>query len=207
MENMKKNLTRDGLISLIKEALPEKRFNHTLSVEKEALYIASRICPDLTEEASRASLLHDITKPWSYGEHIDFAKKTGAPLTEDDLKSPDTLHALTGGIYARLMGEESWRAIECHTTGKPRMSPLETTVFLADYTEETRKHGSCISERKLLHEALDKADGHEERLLALQHSVYRVLDTTVAYLNEKNVFIHPRTLDALEYYRTLIAKE
>ncbi|MBR6633048.1 MAG: HD domain-containing protein [Clostridia bacterium] len=207
MQVTEKRLTREELVALAKERLPEKRFLHTLSVEKEALYIASHLSPDLANDVSRASLLHDITKPWSYEEHIDFAKKTGRVLSENDLKSPETLHAMTGGIMARLMGESVWQAIECHTTGKPNMSPLEMIVFLADYTEETRTHRACMRERELLHEALEKANGYEEKLEAVRRSVCRVLDGTVSHLKEKNVFIHPLTLDALESYRTLIAKE
>ena len=88
-----------------------------------------------------------------------------------------------------------------HTTGRPDMSLFEEIIFLADYVEETRKHTSCIEERHRLHSELERADRSEMRRV-IRRSVHRVLNATVNYLTEKQVFIHPLTLDALEYYRT-----
>ncbi len=192
-------ITLNELREYVKKTLPEKRYLHTLAVEKETKYLASLLCPQFEEELSRAALLHDITKYLSTEEHITLS----GSLDENDLKSPETLHAVTGAVTARNMGESMWRTIECHTTGKADMSVFDMIIFVADYTEETRTHTSCISERKLLHNALDSTENKSERIAALRQSVLRILDNTVSYLKQKDVFIHPRTLDALEYYRTL----
>ncbi len=194
----KKRKSRDELLKLIEKALPPKRLSHTLAVEEEAVYLASHLCPDFENELSRAALLHDITKPWSVDEHIAFAKGT---LDENDLRSPQTLHAKTGAGYAKLMGESCYSLIESHTTGKENMSLLEMIIFLADYTEKTREHTACQNERRRLHDALNSANGYPEKLSALKDSLIRVLDSTVMHLSEKQQFIHPRTLSALEYYK------
>lgn len=191
----KKRLSRDELTELVKSTLPEKRFLHTLSVEKETRFLAGLLCPEFEEELSRAALLHDITK---YSTPEDLPE---CQLTEDDIKSPETVHAKTGAIFARNIGENMWRTVMYHTTGRPDMSLFEEIIFLADYVEETRKHTSCIEERHRLHSELESADRSEMRRV-IRRSVHRVLNATVNYLTEKQVFIHPLTLDALEYYRT-----
>ncbi len=186
---------REELIALIKEVLPEKRFNHTLEVEKEALFLAELICPEFSEELSFASLLHDVTKPLTFEEH----KKIIKNLSEDDLKSPETLHALSGAVRAKELGASEFVSsmIECHTTAKPDMTLCEMILFVADYTEETRTYQSCKEERERLHKELANEENSEKRKLILKNSVIRILDNTVEYLNNKNSFIHPRTLLAL----------
>lgn len=185
----------DSLRALAKKELPEKRFLHTLSVEKETRYLADLFCPEFKEELSRAAILHDITKYRNAEEFPD------CPLDQNDIMSPETVHAKTGAIFTRNIGENMWRTVMYHTTGRREMSLFEMIIFLADYVEETRKHTSCIEERQRLHAELETVQ-RDERLSVLQRSVCRVLDSTVKYLTEKQVFIHPLTLDALEYYRT-----
>lgn len=197
-------MSYEELKAAVKSRLPEKRFLHTLAVERETRYLASMLCPDFEEELARAALLHDVTKYLPEKEQLDMA---GDLLTDDDLKSPETLHALTGGIYARRLGEEMWKAVESHTTGREDMSLFEMIIFTADYVEETRTHTACIEERRLLHSRLENCEGFGRRKGELTDSVIRILGNTVSYLREKRVFIHPRTLDALDHYRTLKAEE
>lgn len=188
--------SKEELIALIKTVLPEKRFQHTLMVEKEALYLASLLELSNTEEISFASLLHDITKPLTFNEHREIIKN----LSEDDLKSPEVLHALSGSIKATEMGFSKGIAsmIESHTTAKPDMTLSEEIIFVADYTEETRTHEACLKERERLHKELLESDS-EKRKEILKKSVKRILESTVEYLNKKDSFIHPRTLLALDF--------
>jgi len=181
----------------VKGMLPEKRFSHTLAVEKETLYIASHLCPEFAGELCRAALLHDVTKYLPPDEHAKIADA----LTENDIKSPDTLHANSGAVVARKMGEPMWRTVASHTTGKADMSLFEMILFTADYTEETRTHDTCKKERAFLHDAIENARSFAEKRRALEEAVKHILENTVSYLKEKNTFIHPRTLDALDFYR------
>ena len=44
------------------DRLSEKRFVHTLGVEKMAAYIGQRVMPESVSELRAAALLHDISK-------------------------------------------------------------------------------------------------------------------------------------------------
>ncbi len=185
------------LEALAKKTLPEKRYLHTLEVEKEVRFISRLVCPEHEEELARAALLHDITKYYTLEEHLALA---GDIIDGNDIKSPETLHAKSGAMLAKERGETLWQAIECHTTGKPAMTLPEMALFIADYTEAGRAHTECKKEREALRRALNSGMGAN----ALTESVIRILTNTVSYLQGKEVFIHPRTIDALEYYRGII---
>ena len=90
-------------------------------------------------------------------------------------------------------------AIHCHTTGKEDMSLFEKLLFIADFTEETRVHKSCITERKTLDTALENAKNTEREIDA---SVLRILENTVSYLTEKKVFIHSDTCRAIDFLKS-----
>ena len=102
----------EELRDFVKSVVSEKRYRHTLAVEKETRYLVSHLCPEKEEKLARAALLHDITKYLTPEEHAEIIPD----LTDDDKKSPSTLHAKTGGEIARRNGEEMWSAIESHTT-------------------------------------------------------------------------------------------
>lgn len=195
-----KKASREDLLRLIKERLPEKRFLHTLKVEEEALWLADILCPEFKNEISRAALLHDVTKKLSLEEHL----KLRGNMSEEDLKSPETLHALTGAEFAKNELFESSAVvsmIERHTTAHPEMSLLDMIIFVSDYTEETRTHSSCVSERERLHRELEKSNAREEKYYILLDSVIRILESTLSYLEAKQSYIHPRTVSALNALR------
>lgn len=194
----KKAPEHSEIYTVLKGSLKEKRLLHTLSVEKETRYLASLLCPEFEDELSKAALLHDCTKYLTQEEHLAMLEGEEGY----DPNAPETLHADSGAVYARNAGIPMWRAIKYHTTGKPDMSLFEMIVFVADYIEEGRTHESCIIERERLHTALNGTE-RDGRLGELQLSVYRILDATVKYLQSKQVYIHPLTLDALEYYKAL----
>lgn len=193
-----KKKTKEELLETVSKTLPERRLNHTLSVMEESEFLADELAPDLKNDILRAAILHDATKYYTKEEHLALLKNP----SEDDLKSPETLHALSGGEFARRVlfeGENVCRMIEKHTTGDADMSVPEMIIFVADYTEKTREHLSCKKERKLLHEAL--MGSREEKYRALEKSVERILENTIKYLLKKESFIHPKTLLALEYLK------
>ena len=55
----------------VKKRMSEKRYNHTLEVEKMAHRIAELYAPDRVGLVRAAALLHDITKELSVEQHID----------------------------------------------------------------------------------------------------------------------------------------
>lgn len=195
-----KKKSREDIINLIRERLPEKRFLHTLKVEEEALWLADLLCPEFKSEISRASLLHDVTKRLTVEEHLELKPD----LTDEDLKSPETLHALTGAEFAKkelFEGADVVSMIERHTTAHPDMSLLDMIVFVSDYTEETRTHPACITERERLHRELGESKTRTEKYYILLDSVIRILENTLSYLERKQSYIHPRTVSALNALR------
>ena len=98
--------------------------------------------------------------------------------------------------------EEVADIIACHTTGKANMTLSQKIIFIADYTEKTRKHEICLAERKALHEGLENAVTREEKLKLIDESTLRILENTVSYLNEKAVFIHPDTISAIDFLKS-----
>lgn len=120
--------------------LPEKRFTHTLGVEKEAAKLAAIWNVDETA-ARAAALVHDYTKELSTGEHLKLCADWGIILQCGADKVPPVLHAFTGAEAAsRIFGldDEICRAVRCHTTGNADMSMLDKILYIADLTEENR---------------------------------------------------------------------
>ena len=196
-------LDRKEIVELVRSTLPPSRFEHTLEVEKKALAIADTVCPDFRNLISRASLLHDITKAKTLEEQIALSESLNIKLDENDLSSPETLHAKTGAGYVReVLGEEDVaEIIQTHTTGAPDMSLWQMIVFLSDYIEDTRHHDACIKERELFENSLKSDATFQAKVLEIRRSVYRILQGTVTHLENKKSFIHPLTLEALDYYR------
>ena len=202
----KEKKTREELLSLLQAKVKESRFIHTLGVEEEAVFLAGLLAPNLTEKISRAALLHDVTKYLTLEEH----KKLKPDLSENDLKSPDTIHALTGAAFAEKVLFESAAIssmIEYHTTANEKMTVPDMIIFVSDYTEKNRLHKACIAERERLHRELLSVESRKERYDVLLNSVVRILENTVKYLTEKNSFIHPKTFDALKSLKEQVYKE
>lgn len=201
-----KKKTREEIVALIKEKLPEKRFIHTLGVEEEALYLARLFAYEMSDEISRAALLHDLTKYLSWEEHL----KLKRDLKEEDKKSPDTVHALTAAAYARDVLFESADVslmIESHTTARKNMTLGEIIIFVADFIEKNRTYTACVEERERLHRELSEAECREDRYEVILRSAKRILEYTIEYLKRKNIFIHTKTFDALESLTERLHKE
>ena len=151
----------------------------------------------------KAALLHDITHELSFEEQMALFKKYRRQPTEDDLKSPTVLHQYTGALVAKDLfdlEDEGCAAIDCHTTGKPDMTLSEMVLCLADYIEKTRAYPECIALRRYFY---DRAQNGRVTGALLNDCMYRYLQNTVDHLTEKGYFIHPRTLQALAYFKTI----
>ena len=183
----------------------EKRFAHTLSVVKEAEYIA-RACgfsAELCEKASLAALLHDVTKCFSFEEQKAMFEKYGIGTQSE----APTMHEKTGAYFAReLFGKETvddeiFSAISCHTTGKAGMSALDMAVFIADFTEETRDHASCRFMRAYLHTECERIRGESEKAEALLREVtFKIIENTLGFLTLKKRRIDLGTVEAWNFF-------
>lgn len=117
--------------------LSRGRLLHSLNVALYALHLAR--CHGLDERQTlTAGLLHDSAKCLQPRRQAELAARAGDP----NLLTEDLMHAPAGSVLAReqfgIEDPQVLKAILCHTTGCPRMSPLDQIIYLADKIEPSR---------------------------------------------------------------------
>ena len=189
----------DFIIQTLDQYVTPNRKKHILSVFETARNMVwDQDQPDLLEKAEVAALLHDIAKNFSDTLQLAVIKKYDLPVTNEDLETPEILHAFTGAavateIFPELIDGDMYYALFYHCTGRANMSLLEKIIFLADYIEPNRQYESCIKIRHF-YEQNKNAEN------TLDQAVYLALDETVHYLTSKNKKINSRTLQAKDDY-------
>ena len=146
----------DGLRNAVRSHMDEKRYRHTLGVEKEMRYLAEALLPDKLLEASAAALLHDITKCMSWDAQREYALAHDLGIDADECLAPALLHAKTGAHFTKenfadFATDGVTDAIMRHTTAHPPLTLLSAMLFVADFTEEGRTYPDCVSLRTYLH--------------------------------------------------------
>ena len=185
-------------ISVLREEMrshmDERRYKHTLGVEKEMRRLAELLAPDLVLDAAIAGLLHDVTKCFPLDRQMAYCRENGLEVDEDEKLAPALLHAKTGAHYARthfslLAGDAVTDAIERHTTAHPPLSLLAAMLFVADFTEEGRTYPDCVALRDFLNEK-------ELTLARFKEVVLYALDISLAELLREGRPIALRTVTA-----------
>ena len=186
----------DAWLDRLYRTLNPHRFTHSLSVARTSAALAAFYGLDGVR-AEEAGLLHDCAKCLSLGEMQKAARKHG--LTDDPgfLESPSLLHSVVGAWVARkkygMEDPEILEAIAYHNTGCAGMSRLAMCVCLADFIEPNREPFPGLEEvRRLSGISLEKA-----LLLSLEE----VAD----HVSSKGRKLHPRTLGAIEWLKSLPA--
>ncbi|MCZ0899690.1 bis(5'-nucleosyl)-tetraphosphatase (symmetrical) YqeK, partial [Microcoleus sp. HI-ES] len=117
---------------------------------------------------------------------LQMAQKEGLELDSVLEAHPHLLHADASAIVARdefgVVDREILEAIANHTLGRPNMSQLSCTVFVADTIEPSRGNTAQL-------EALREAS-----LQNLYAAVWQTSDYSLKYLLETRCYIHPRTV-------------
>ncbi len=133
-----------------------KRLLHSLNVMLACLHLAM-IHKVPLEKAGLAGLIHDCAKCLPRKEQMELAKKSG----DDSMLEQDLAHAPAGMVLAReqlnVTDEDVLRAIFCHTTGCPEMSPLAMILFLCDKIEPSRHYERLQPIRDLAEKDLRQA--------------------------------------------------
>ena len=183
-----RNLPMEQLEPVVLSLLKESRRNHVLGCRDTAAEMAKRWGADVTD-ASRAGMLHDITKALDGPLQLTLCDEYGTMLDDFGKRYPKTLHALTGALVAeRIFGETEAvvAAIRSHTTGKGNMNVLEKIIYVADYMEPNRDFPGVD---RLRHLAFTDLDG------ALKLG----LEMTLEHLKKQGAEVSRETLDALQY--------
>jgi nicotinate-nucleotide adenylyltransferase len=174
----------------LKTVLSERKFTHTLGVEKEAVRLCQMFGGN-EEKARVAALLHDAAKNMPSDEKLAACKKYGIKLDSVLKSQPNLTHQFIGAKIAEdlfgITDSEILNAIKYHTTGRKNMSHLEKIIFVADCTEPYRSDYDGLAEiRAAAKESLDRAI-----LVAIKFSI--------EYVKAKGQPLHPLSLEALEF--------
>ena len=193
----------DTLREKIEQRMSSYRLSHTLGVEKAARALGELYMPWSIDELCIAALLHDITKECSTEEHIGILERNGVRVTENDLKSPKTLHAKTAefeaeACFSEFVNDRICRALRYHTTGNEDMSLFDAIIYLADYIEETRTFSDCVKLREYFWGAEPQKMSQADREKHLWETVLLSLDMTVRDIEENGGYVSSETILAKE---------
>jgi len=170
------------------------RLQHIYGVKDTAISLGKKYNLDL-KKLELASLLHDITKYYSYEYNVEVIKKNYK--NHEEILSEfnkATLHAFSAAVVAKekynIDDEDVINAIISHTVGKPKMNLYEQILFISDYIEPTRKYDSCIKVRKIAEYSLDKA-------------TYEAINDSIILYEGMNQLIPKTAYQARIYYKDL----
>ena len=176
----------DEFLREIKKRLSQYRFIHSINVADEAKRLAEKYGAD-ADKAYTAGLVHDIMKDTPKEKQLGLFEKYGVKLTEVELASPKTWHAMSGALFLKnelnVTDEEILSAVRYHTTARAGMTLLEKVLYVADYTSAERDYEDVDVMR-------EKADrGLEEAMLY-------GLQFTVNEMVKEGRAVHPDSIHA-----------
>ena len=188
----------DDLRLEVGRRLSEKRFSHTLGVEKMAAFIGEKIMPESVDRLRAAALLHDISKEYSEAEYLLTFKKHNITLSDEDKQTPALWHSISapwviGDEFSNFSDEDILSAVYNHTVGSPDMSIFDEIILLSDYIEEGRKYRGCIELRDSFISELSVAKSIDEAISSLHKAVAISLENTINALEKRGEFCHSRT--------------
>ena len=179
--------------------LSEKRFLHTLGVERAATFLAKRIIPEKESEIRAAALLHDITKELTVQQHVEIIKAHLQFVTESDMLAPAVYHSLTAPYvitrdFPDFSDKDILSAVLNHTIGAPDMSVFEEIIFISDYIEDGRTYPVCVSVRENLMSRISVCSDPSECIAYLHEATIESLDNTIISLVKRGDFLHEKTV-------------
>ena len=177
-------LTIKEMEALLEEALPRKRFEHSVAVYETAIELAKIHNADM-EKVRVASLLHDCGREIPIRDNLAKAAEFNIPVDEVEANQPILLHAKIGVYLAEhkygVSDKEILSAIQYHTTGAAGMSQIDMIVYLADLLEPKRGFFGIDEMRQLV-----KVD--------LEKTMMKAYALTIKYLLEHDLLIHPNCI-------------
>ena len=197
-EEMLKKL-RDSVSS----RLSDKRYIHTLGVEKMAAKLAEFCLPEKKFELSVSALLHDITKEEAPAFHLEILSRPEGILYKDELSSTQVLHSFTAPYiikrdYPEFATEEILNAVEKHTVADSFMSVFDEILFLADFIEDGRKYPDSVATRKYVFDNMESGNV-AKNISVLHRACLMEIDSTLSHLKTMGKDISERTLLAKKF--------
>jgi len=178
------------------EALPMGLRDHVLRVEVEAVRLANKHGVD-RERARLAALGHDLVRHKTAAELLALAIEHDLETNDVERAAPILIHGpLAARILATAYGlhdAEVLAAVDCHTTARAGMSPLEKVLFIADKVEpEKIERNPSWREVRDLAET-DPSTGSGQ---GLDRALLRWLDLHLEEAVRHAWPLHPRSVEA-----------
>lgn len=138
---------------LVRNAMQEKRFIHSLGTRETAVELAC-LHGYAIQKASVAGILHDCAKDMKLAQLQAIAKRYDITRRREVLNNNALLHGPVGAYVARshygVEDPDIFNAIYYHTIGRAGMSGLELCVYVADAIEPSRKALAGLEEIRRL---------------------------------------------------------
>jgi predicted HD superfamily hydrolase involved in NAD metabolism len=142
-------------LGLLRENLPEDKVSHCIFVAEYAASLAVKAgVPH--DEVVTAGMLHDLCRAQSGDVLLARARGYGLDISESQLQVPMLLHGPVAAEECRdelgIDDEDVYNAIYWHTTGRPGLGRTGQLIYLADFSEPTRKFPEAAKARTLARE-------------------------------------------------------
>ena len=142
-------------LHLIRERLPDEKVSHCIFVAEYAASLSARAgVPH--DEIVTAGMLHDLCRTESHEVLLTRARGYGIDITEAALAHPGLLHGPVAAEECRdelgIWDDDVYNAIYWHTTGRTGLGRIGQLLFLADFSEPTRKFPEAAEARALARE-------------------------------------------------------
>lgn len=176
----------NSLREIVSSRLTQKRYNHTVGVEKMARFLAENCLPDKINKVSAAALLHDITK------ELTKDVQTQILMTSDNCSQIyrdidlAVLHSFTAPIIVKkefpcFADAEILSAVKKHTLGDEVMSVFDKIIFLADFIEEGRIYPDSVLTRNFVIDSMIPGET-EKNIEILNRACIMEIDSTISHL-------------------------
>lgn len=186
-------MERNQALAIVREALTEHRYQHTIGVMETAVYLAAKYGAD-EKKAEIAAIFHDYAKfrPKEEMKKIILEQKMPEELLA---YNSELWHAPVGAYLVEkevgITDEEILAAIRYHTSGREEMTLLDKIIYLADYIEPGRSFPGVDEVRKMAEENLDQA-------------LIQSIANTIMFLMKKQQPVYP---DTFKTYNALLLKK
>ena len=189
----------DALREELCGTMSEKRYRHTVEVERMVARLGELYTPAYLMQLRAAALLHDITKEFSLQTQLQILQKFGIITYYSDEISPKTLHARTAALlipeqYPAFADPIVIEAVRWHTTGRAGMSICEKLVYLADYIDMSRTFSDCVALREMFWKADPASMDDEAREAHLRTVLLSSYDRTILALLEEGALVSHETM-------------
>jgi len=167
----------------IKNALPPKRYKHTLGVVEVAISLAKEYNVN-EHRAEIAALLHDVSKCMNLKELHHYVDCDETLRYYGDIG--ELLHGFAGSVYAKkelgIYDVDILNSIKYHTIGRRGMTTLEKIIYIADAIEPNRDYPNVDLIR-------------EKAKTCINDAILFEVDRKLKYLLKIDATIHPNTVD------------